>query len=103
MRQLTEGYLGKEVLVNYGGIQQRWLVVFSEAAYQRELKTLERSQARELEKIEKEWRKLAQQTFKCQPDADKACDRFNKRWKYHQVTAQADPLSQYARRGRPSA
>jgi len=103
MRQLTEGYFGKEVQVNYGGIQQRWLVVFSEAAYPRELKTLERAQARELEKVKKEWRKLAQQTFKCQPDANNACVRFNKRWKFHQVAAQTDSLSQYPRRGRPSA
>jgi len=102
MEALREGYFGKETLVEYGGIQQRWLVVFSEAAYQRELKTLDRAQARELEKIEKEWRKLKRVTFKCEPDADKACDRFNQRWKYHQVQAQAASLSQYARRGRPA-
>ena len=30
---------------------ERWMVVFSEAAYQRELKTLGRTQAMELEKI----------------------------------------------------
>ena len=52
MEALREGYFGKETLVEYGSIQQRWLVVFSEAAYQRELKTLDRAQARELEKIE---------------------------------------------------
>ena len=103
MRQLTEGYFGKEVRVNYGGIQQRWLVVFSEAAYPRELKTLERAQTRELEKVKTEWRKMAQQTFKCQPDAKTAYVRFNKRWKYHQVTAHIDPLTRYSRSGRPSA
>lgn len=103
MEQLSEGYLGKETLVEYGGIQQRWLVVFSEAAYQREIKTLDRSRAREFEKIEKEWRKLKQISFKCEPDADKACERFNQRWQYHQVLAQAVCLSQYARRGRPAA
>ena len=103
MEALREGYFGKEILVEYGGIQQRWLVIFSEAAYQRELKTLDRAQARELEKAEKEWRKLKQVTFKCEPDAAKACDRFNQRWKYHQVQAQATSLSQYTRRGRPAA
>ncbi|MCJ7622694.1 MAG: hypothetical protein MUO76_04260 [Anaerolineaceae bacterium] len=63
----------------------------------RELKTLERAQARELEKIKKEWRKKAQQTFKCEPNAKTACDRFNKRWKYHQVSDQIAPLTQYPR------
>lgn len=102
MKPLNESYFGKEVQVEYGGIKQRWLVVFSEAACQRALKALERAQARELKKIEKEWRKLKQVTFNCEPDADKACDHFNKRWKYHQVTAEAVPLTQYVRRGRPS-
>jgi transposase len=82
MNALREGYFGRETDVVYGGIKQRWLVVFSEAAYQRELKTLDRARARELKRIKKEWRKLKQVTFKCEPDAEKACKRFNRR-KYH--------------------
>lgn len=103
MDALREGYFGRETEVVYGGIKQRWLVVFSEAAYQRELKTLDRARAREMKKIETEWRKLKQVTFKCEPDADKACKRFNRRWKYHQLETEIVSLSQYARRGRPSA
>jgi hypothetical protein len=34
----------------YAGIQQRWLVVFSQAAQVHERKTLEKTQAKELEK-----------------------------------------------------
>jgi transposase len=103
MLQLAEGYWGKEVQSEYSGIQQRWLVVFSQAAYDRELKTLERAQVREREAVRKAWRKECQPTFNCAADAEQATTQFNQRWKYHQVIAQVRPLTQYARRGRPAA
>lgn len=103
MSELEAGYQGKEVVCEYAGIVQRWLVVFSEAAQKRELKTLDKTQAKELETAQKEWRKLEGQTFNCQTDAENALRQFNKKWKYHQGTAKAIPITQYTRRGRPSA
>lgn len=103
MTQLMDGYWGKEVQSEYGGIQQRWLVVFSQTALDRELKSLGRAQEREREAVEKGWRKVCQTTFNCEADAEKAAAQFNQRWKYHQVTAQVTPITQYARRGRPAA
>jgi transposase len=50
MVELESGYWGKEVTREYAGVQQRWLVVFSQAAQNRESKTLEKAQAKELEK-----------------------------------------------------
>ena len=87
----------------YAGIQQRWLVVFSQAAQSRELKTLEKAQTKELETAQKEWRKLEGQTFNCQADAEKALVQFNKKWKYHRANAQAVAVMQYPKRGRPTA
>jgi transposase len=72
MAELEPGYWGTEVVCEYAGIQQRWLVVFSQAAQGRELKTLEKAQ--------KEWRKLEGQTFNCQADAEKALEQFNQKW-----------------------
>ena len=46
MIRLTGGYWGQEVASRYGGMAQRWLVVYSQAAYERELASLERRQAR---------------------------------------------------------
>ena len=103
MSELEPGYKGKEVECEYAGIQQRWLIVFSIAAQVRELKTLEKAQAKELEAAQKEWRKIEGQTFNCTADAEQALTQFNKKWKYHQATAQANPITQYTRRGRPSA
>lgn len=103
MLELEPGYWGKEVVCEYAGIQQRWLVVFSQAAQGRELKTLQKAQTKEMEKAQKEWRKLAGQTFNCQADAKKALEQFNQKWKYNRVVAQAIPVMQYSRRGRPTA
>ena len=103
MVELESGYWGKAVTQEYAGIQQRWLVVFSQAAQSRELKTLEKAQTKELEKAEKEWRKLEGQTFNCQEDAEKAYELFNQKWKYHRATGQVVAVMQYSKRGRPAA
>jgi transposase len=103
MVELEPGYWGKEVIREYAGIRQRWMVVFSQAAQSRELKTLEKAQAKDLEKAQKEWRKLEGQTLNCQADAEKALKQFNQKWKYHQATAQAVGVMQYPKRGRPTA
>ena len=103
MSEIAAGYQGQEVSCEYAGVSQRWLVILSQAARNRELKTLEKTQARALKKVQKEWRKLASQTFNCQADAEKALAKFNQKLKYHQVDAKTVPLRQYARRGRPTA
>jgi len=103
MTELESGNFGKEVKSEYGGVAQRWLVVFSQAAYERELKTLEKAQVREQEAAEKQWRKVCQPVFNCQEDAETACKQFNQRWKYHRATEQVTPITQYAHSGRPAA
>ena len=67
------------------------------------LKTQEKAQARELEIAQKDWRKMTGQSFNCQEDAESALGQFNQKWKLHQATAKAIPITQYPRRGRPSA
>jgi transposase len=103
MAELAPGYFGKEMPSEYGGTAQRWLVVFSQAAYERELKTLEKAQTREQEAAEKQWRKVCQPVFNCQEDAVAACKQFNQRWKYHRATEQVTSITQYAHAGRPAA
>jgi transposase len=103
MVELETGYFGKEVKSEYGGVAQRWLVVFSQAACDRELKTLGKAQVREKEAAEKQWRKVCQPVFNCQEDAEAACKQFNQRWKYHRATDQVTPITQYAHSGRPAA
>ena len=101
MQPLEEGYWGKEVSSDYGNIPQRWLVVFSEAAQQREETGLVRKQAKELETAGVDWRKLMQTSFNCQADAEQALAKFNQKLHYHQVRATVETHSQYPQRGRP--
>jgi transposase len=103
MQPLAEGYWGKEVALTYGELPQRWLVVFSQAAYDLELHTLTKNHEKERQAAEKQWHKLSLLTFNCQEDAETAAKQFNQGWKIHQAVAQAAPITQYARRGRPSA
>lgn len=102
MVELEPGYFGKEVKSEYGGVAQRWVVVFSQAASERELKTLEKAKLREQEAAEKQWRKVCQPVFNCQEDAEAARKQFNQRWKYHRATEQVTPITQYAHAGRPA-
>jgi len=102
MTEFPDGYAAKEVPSNHAGITQRWLVVFSPVAAQREEKTLQRRVEKEAKAALKAWRKLSAQTFNCQEDALTACKDLEKRWKYHQAQAEASPLTRYPHPGRPA-
>ena len=87
MGPLEAGYWGKEVPSDYGEIRQRWLVIFSDAARQREEAGLVRKQAKELETAGVQWHKLMQTNFNCQADAEQALAKFNQKLHYHQAQA----------------
>ena len=101
MIALTDGYAYREVSRSYGGVEQRWLVVYSPLAAQREAKTLERRIEKEKQRAEPVWRRLQKQIFNCVEDAQAALAVAQKKWKYHQLTATTKPLTRYPGRGRP--
>jgi transposase len=85
----------------YGGIEQRWLLVFSEQAYQREKKTLEKKLEREEKKLQKALWHFENQEFHCEQDGFKALEEIKKEYKLHTIEGHALPLSKYAGRGKP--
>ena len=101
MVALTDGYAYREVSSAYGGVEQRWLVVYSPSAAEREAKTLERRIEKEKQQAEKVWRRLQKQVFNCAEDAQTALAEAQKKWTYHQLTAATKPLTRYPGRGRP--
>lgn len=104
MTRLVGETFGYEIPSRYGDVDQRWLLVYSQAAYDRELEGLVRRQARELVEATKAWRKVCQQEFNCAADAQAAQQGFNARWRYHQVqAAQVNEVRRHARPGRPAA
>jgi transposase len=85
------------------GMEQRWLVVYSENAYQRAGKTLAKAQAREWEKVSKQLFHLQAKRFDSAESARDALDRIVKKLSYHKLGSSV--LTQhikYARRGKPT-
>jgi len=75
--------------VEYGGVKQRWIVVFSEKAFERETKTLEKKIKKEKERVEREVWHLSNREFYSEEGAVKAAREREKRWKYHEISATA--------------
>jgi transposase len=100
---LDEGYQMSVVENQHQGTHQRWAIIYSEQAYHKQVKTLERTIDKAQTKAEQAFRKLTQQTFQCQADADQAVQRLARSWRYHQADYTIEPVKQYSRKGRPKA
>ncbi len=99
---LQEGYRYLEVCTSWGGVRQRWLVVWSAQAEQRERATLQKQLEKEKERAEKAWQALCRQEFSSPEEAAAAVQALEK-WHYHRLEVRYQPVMHYARRGRPSA
>lgn len=86
MISMGEGYFAKEERSSYSGINQRWIVIFSEAAYQRECKTLNKNFQKGSEKEIKAFYKLCGEVFSCPLDAEKHLRKFVKESKYTDIS-----------------
>jgi transposase len=95
------GYRTAEYKSVYGGIEQRWLLVFSEQAYERERKTLEKKLKREEEELKQTLWHFGNREFHCEQDAHKAFKELKKGYKLHKIEAQLMPISKNPIRGRP--
>ena len=85
MEELSEGYKGIELCSTYGKISQRWLLIYSEQAYSREEKTLERQVKKEFQLKTKELKKFSSKTFDCEFDARTALYNLEKSFKHHRL------------------
>jgi len=104
LEDLESGYQGKEFRSEYGGVQQRWLLVRSEQAYAREEKTLEKRVHKEHGEKARELNRWSQTDFECEKDAKDAVLRWSKKLKYH-CLGQVEIITKkvYQRKGRPKA
>lgn len=97
-----DGYFYSSVISAYGDIPQRWLLVFSQHAYDREIKTFDRNLEKTEKKKEKEIWHLSKIPFACEADAVKAAERFNKSLRFHTLEYQIKKHFHYVKKGRPS-
>lgn len=94
-------YRGKIVEVTYGDVAQRWLVVYSQTAYERESTSFARQLLRQRKEAEKRLRRLQRRAFACEADAREALEKASLRWRCHKASATVEAITGYAQPGRP--
>ena len=103
MRPASEnGYRYHCVENTYAGVDQRWLVVYSEAAYKREVATLEKQIAKERKTAEKATQHLRCKEFDSEMDAHEAARLISASWRYHKFSkVERVCVPHYPHQGRP--
>ena len=98
-RELGNGYKG----VIYDSLEpgERWALFYSKQAYKKELATLTRRIAKDLEKITKKLKKLCKDPFDCEQDALKAASDWQKTLKYHAAEFTVEKVERFSKRGKP--
>jgi len=102
MEEVGNGYRILPLGNLYADIRQRWLLVYSQQAYDRESKGLDRRVIRAREEAEKKWRTLRRTTFSCSSDAQAALCQLNESLPWHSLQAQVTSIKKYDRPGRPA-
>lgn len=99
---MENGYKGIWHNSDYAGVSQRWLLLFSIQAYDREVKTLDRQMHKQAELCRKSLKKFKAQPYACEADALKAIEKWNKSQKYHQISsASVHAKGRYKKKGKP--
>ncbi|MBW1758946.1 MAG: IS1634 family transposase [Deltaproteobacteria bacterium] len=85
-------------------IDQRWMVVYSQGAFERAEKTLNKRSKKEDNSIEKQLFHLQAQRFKTKKEASKALEELSEKWKYHEIDEfHFHKHVKYAKKGKPTA
>lgn len=102
IKSSLNGYSYLSTESEYAGIPQKWLVVFSEKAFEREIKTFNKNIQKERNEVEKQLWHLSNDEFECEADAIKELNRIKKKWRYHHVTGfDVTEKKRTGKRGRP--
>jgi transposase len=99
--EMGGGYRLSRFASSYGEIDQRWLLIFSEQAYNREKKTFEKKILKEAEKLKQELWHFSKKIFHCEKDATKALEELRKDYKLHRIDSQLIAQNKHAVRGKP--
>lgn len=102
LQKIDETYSVATLSKSYAGVEQRWQLVYSRKAFEREQKTLIKNYKKASLAEYKSFQKLCKQAFSCHKDAELALKRFEKQAKYIQV--ESGPLKEvakYSKAGKP--
>jgi transposase len=101
MSDCGDGYRTSVVPSSYGGVAQRWIVVFSEQAYKREMHTFTKNLTKRTEEAQKQLWHLGNRNFACEADARKEAERLSKSLRYHRIDYRVERTLHYEKKGRP--
>jgi len=102
MREIAPGYKYLPVNSSYGDITQRWLIIHSDQACRRELKTFEKNLGKERDRNAKVLKHLHNEAYACEADALKAAQRFAKQLRHQVFEYRVVSRNRYIGKGRPS-
>ena len=103
MIDLPKGYKGYWHDSNYGDVSQQWLLVYSEQAYHREIKTLNKNMLKQAEQSRKSFKRLMAEPFACEEDARKSVAHWVKSQKSQKVSnIHIRVVGKYNKRGKPT-
>ena len=102
MLPLADGYTYVPVFSNYAGIEQRWLIIHSEQACFRELKTFEKNLEKERDRNTKALKHLRNEAYACSADAETAAKQFSKKLRHQSFGYSIIFRNRYTGKGRPA-
>ena len=100
--ELESGYKIAAYNSGYGGMAQRWLLVFSPEAHHREIETLNKNLEKEFKAMEKALWHLSSEEFACEADCQKRFNEVSLQYKYHTAVCQIKQVAKHVKRGRPA-
>lgn len=86
---------------DYGGLNHRWVLVYSEHAYQREKATWEKKLTQQQNALDKALWHLQNQSFACEADARSAGAPLQKKYRWFTLDFEVEPIEKHSQRGRP--
>lgn len=103
MESLDENYHILELCNNYGGVNQRWALIYSKKLAASKVKKIEKQINKALKGAQKESAKLMRQSFSCKADAQLALDKLQQKWKYVQLESHSiSEKKKYLKPGKPT-
>jgi len=102
MTPLMEGYRHHVSRATYGGVEQRWVLIYSESRRPQATRTVDKYLLKQSDQELKAFKKLCRLTFACEADARQALATFEQGLRatfLDQSTVRSAP--RYGKRGRP--
>jgi transposase len=100
-QELENGYKIAPLESRYGDVLQRWLLVFSKQAFDREVETLNKRIKKEHEAMENQLWHLSNEEFACSPDAEKKFREVVKKYEFHSAEFEIKSELKFGKPGRP--